>query len=55
LPHLEEDLPGGVDSSSAAANAAIDGTDPGAVMDGSADSAPSVDVDQNQTSPTTAG
>ena len=33
IPHLEDDIPGGVDSSAAEANAAIGATDPGAVAD----------------------
>jgi trigger factor len=55
LPHLEDDLPSGLDSSSAAANAAIDGTDPGAVIDAGADVVPSPAADVTETSPTAAG
>jgi trigger factor len=40
IPHLEDDAPSGVSSSVAEANAAIGGTDPGAVMDPDAVSDP---------------
>ncbi len=33
LPHLEDDLPSGIDSSIAESNAAIDATDPGSVLE----------------------
>jgi len=36
LPHLEDDVPSGVGSSSAEANAAIDATDPGSVFESDA-------------------
>jgi len=36
IPHLEDDAPSGVDSSAAAANASIDATDPGSVMEADA-------------------
>jgi trigger factor len=39
IPHLEEDAPSGVDTSAAAANAAIDATDPGSVMEADASAA----------------
>ena len=36
IPHLEDDVPSGVDSSAAAANASIGATDPGSVMEADA-------------------
>lgn len=39
IPHLEDDAPSGVDSSAAAANASIDATDPGSVMEADASTA----------------
>jgi trigger factor len=45
IPHLEDDAPGGVATSAAAANAAIDGTDPGAVPEGDAAPADAASAD----------
>jgi hypothetical protein len=52
IPHLEDDAPSGVDTSSAEANAAIGATDPGSVMEAEASPA---DASPADASPVAAG